>query len=93
MDTELKTVIDGLESAHRTKELLAYAQEKCEDTWDVMLDTSNSITPENRKDCAKQFVKEEILYKIIRDIVNPIGHQGPDPIKKLYHDLYDYLIF
>lgn len=93
MDTELKTVIDGLESAQRTKELLAYAQEQCEDTWNAMLDTSNGMTPGNRRDCAKRFVKEEILYKIIRDIVKPISHQGPDPIKNLYNDLYDYLRF
>lgn len=90
MDTdELKNVVEGLEIATRLKEIREYVSERREELWNSMLDLSNSITPGNRRDCARQHVRLTILLNILNDLVQPVSRQNPDKLNSLYRDLVD----
>lgn len=90
MDTdELKNIVEGLEIATRLKEIREYVSERREEVWNSMLDLSNSITPGNRRDCARKHAKLTILLNILNDLVQPVARQNPDKMDGLYRDLVD----
>lgn len=87
MDTDLKNVVDAIEMAERIKAVRKYAKEDRESVWSNMMDLTNGMTPENRRECAKIYTRRDLIVKFLDILISPIGHQGKDEVGNLYYDL------
>lgn len=87
MDMDLKNVVDAIELAERIKAVREYAKDDRESVWSNMMDLTNGMTPENRRDSAKIYARRDLIVKFLDNLISPIGHQGKDEVGNLYYDL------